>query len=109
MTHRDGEGSTVTKSQLGGDLVKPGWRGFRAASTQPGGGGTLDVRYFTDATDDEIAMLRGPYEDNSEGFTRVIALDDPRFPARPADHSYSSVTFSSPGVRGSLDGVAGAL
>ena len=108
-THRDGAGSTVTKSQLGGDLVKPGWLGFRAASTRPGGG-TLNVRYFTDATDDDFAMLRETY-DFKEGFTRIITLDSPIVDGRPVlarpadlDHSY---VWVSGGLRGTLDGVAG--
>ena len=102
-----GAGVTVTRSPLGADSVKPGWRGFRAASTQPGGG-TLNVRYFTDATDDDFAMLRET-NDFKEGFTRIITLDDPRVPARPADRAYSFViSFLSRGnLRGTLDGAAG--
>ena len=105
-THRDGEGATVTRSPLGADSVKPGWRGFRAASTLPGGG-TLNVRYFTDATDGDFAALRETYDRNNEGFTRVIALDDPPVPARPADRSYFYVVVPDAGLSGTLDGEAG--
>ena len=103
-TDQDAAGVTVTRSPLDAGSVKPGWRGFRAASTQPGGG-TLNVRYFTDATDDDFAALRETYD--REGFTRVIALDDPPVPARPADRAYLGVIVPDAGLRGTLDGVAG--
>ena len=86
--------------------MKRGWRGFQAANKQPGGG-TLNVRYFTDATDADFATLREPYDGNDEGFTRVIALNDPPVPERPADRAYLYVVVPGAGLSGSLDGKAG--
>ena len=104
-THRDVAGTTVTKELLGAGSTKPGWLGFEAASTQTDGG-TLNVRYFTDATDDDFALLRETY-DFKEGSTRVIALDDPSVPARPVDRAYLHVVVPDAGLSGTLDGAAG--
>ena len=105
-TDQDIAGATVTRSPLGADSVKPGWRGFQAALAQPGGG-TMNVRYFTDATDADFAALRETYDNNNEGFTRVIALDNPPVPERPADRGYLYVVVPGAGLSGSLDGKAG--
>ena len=51
--------------------------------------------------------MRRPYVGNDEGFSRVIALDDPPIPAIPAARGYFDIVLPEEGLRGTLDGAAG--
>lgn len=105
-TAYDAAGVTVTRAPAGSASAMPGWRGLHATSAQKGGG-ALNVRFFTDATDAELRALRRPFVGLDEGFSRVIALDDPPIPAIPADRGYFYIDLPEAGLRGTLDGAAG--
>ena len=107
-TAEDAAGIAVTRAAAGSAAAMPGWRGLHATSTQ-NGGGALNVRFFTDATDAELRALRRPFVGNDEGFTRVIALDDPPVPAIPADRGYFAIDLPDAGLSGTLDGAAGSF
>ena len=105
-TAYDAAGVTVTRAPAGSASAMPGWRGLHATAAQ-NGGGALNVRFFTDATDAELRALRRPYTGNDEGFSRVIALDDPPIPSIPADRGYFYIPLPDAGLRGTLDSAAG--
>ena len=105
-TAYDAAGVTVTRAPAGPASATPGWRGLHATSAQSGGG-SLAVRFFTDATDAELRALRRPFVGNDEGFSRVVALDDPPVPVIPADRGYFYIPLPEAGLRGTLDGAAG--
>lgn len=107
-TAYDAAGVTVTRAPAGSASAMPGWRGLHATSAQSGGG-ALNVRFFTDATDAELRALRRPFVGNNEGFSRVIALNDPPIPAIPADRGYFYIPLPDAGLRGTLDGAAGSF
>ena len=104
-TAHDAAGMTVTRAPAG-SAAMPGWRGLHATAAQTGGG-ALNVRFFTDATDADLRALRRPFVGDDENFSGVIALDNPPVPAIPADRGYFYIPLPNAGLRGTLDGAAG--